>query len=150
MAYLATFYSAVEAKVGAIWTDVLPANSGGGVIRSEVLERLVFDDQTLPYATIHMPDFVEEDWGMANAVFRCNVEIYRVQAGPEDITTLLTKLEAMRAGFLANDLTYGQVISPGMSISWSPYVSAVAMVLQKQLQCCVGRLVVPCLVGEGY
>lgn len=149
-AYIETFYAAIETKVGATWADCLPASSGGGIIRSEVLERIPLDVMTLPFAAIHLPEFIEEDWGIANASFRCYVEIYRVQSGPENITALLTKLEAMRDAFLLNTLSYGQVTSPGMSISFSSYVTPVATVLSKALQAAVGMIRIPCLVGESY
>jgi hypothetical protein len=139
----ADFYTGLHARIGEAWPDVGSAAGGGGVFFVEMRERIPFDDATaLPFAVVHVPNWTNGDWGIANDAYEPTVEIYRVQAGPEDTVGVLEKLVTLKDYLRAHPLGTGFQLLPERSLSTSPFVSPVARMLSKLLAAAAGRLVV--------
>lgn len=146
-AYIQTLYTGIVSAITTTWTDVLLANGGGGVIRSEIAMRIPFPpSEGFPYVVIDIPELRTADWGLGNDGYQATVDVYRVQTGPEDISALLTKLEALRDYLRSTGVSGGQVL-PDLGISTSPFVSSVSLMLSKHTEACCGRVSFTVLAG---
>jgi hypothetical protein len=108
MSYFSDFRSAIRAKIGTAWPDVLPGAGGGRIWDEEHLEGVEWAALTPPYAVTLITDAViEQPSRMAAETFSVILDIYRVQAlsGPSD--PLWEKLLLLQAALWPNSLPAG-------------------------------------------
>lgn len=112
----ATMLGEVEAVIASTWTDVLPANDGGGIWDMEQIRRRAFDSVidpaeggALPFAVYDLGPSTSADWGLVNDAQEADFTFYYITQVALTNLAVRAKGEALKSALVVASYT-------GMSI----------------------------------
>jgi hypothetical protein len=95
-AVFSTFWTQIRAAISATWTDVQPANSGGGIHREISVQKIDWQNIARPFCVVMYGSRLWEDGPITAQVFNLDVEIFYIRDdGTATATAIDTKLEAL-------------------------------------------------------
>jgi hypothetical protein len=145
------WWTELKGVIAATWTDVLPANNGGGVAEVVALQKVNWQRVAVPYAPVLYTDAPWEDSPVTAQVHEVTAEIFYVRAdGSGTLAAIRAKLaaldDALYAATFPNGIQFLDVL--GYDVGESNPANQLFLELGQPYS--AGSLVTQWLIGETF
>jgi len=148
---ISPWWSDVKTVVAATWTDILPANGGGGIAQVISFEKVDWEAISVPYAPVM---FAANEW--PGSAITCEVmeviaDLFYIKLDTTNTAAAIrTKLAALDDALYAATMTAGVSFLDVIGYDLSEHNPAMEVLLALNLPYSAGSIRTRWLVGETY
>lgn len=134
--------------VADTWTDTSPGGGGGGIWEASQIEARSFEEiGGFPYAVVEIPETVDVEFGIVNAVQLGLLSLHYVAMESATLSTIWAKIEALKSAMFQATFT-GMTVLNLDGLDWSALHPSNEIFLAKKVPYRAGSLTMRIIFGE--